>query len=113
MGVWFSSQTPSDTVFRHRRLNVGEEFVDDEGALRDVDEMRAVVGEFLAERRGGGQKARVPAHDDGDIHPGESPIVEIGAGERLRHPARRRGKAGRVVVDHQIVVDGFWNVHRP
>jgi len=72
--------------------------------------VRAVVGEFLAKRRGGGQKAGVAPHHDADIDARQRPIIEIGAGEGLRDEARRGREARRVVVDHQIIVDGLGDM---
>jgi hypothetical protein len=72
--------------------------------------MRAIIGEFLAQGRGGGEKARMATHDNANIDAGQRRIVEIDAHERLGHIARSRGKARRVVVLDQIVVDGFRNV---
>ncbi len=49
-------------------------------------------------------------HDDRDIDAGQRAVVEIGAHEGLGHEPRRRRKAGRVVVDHQVIVDGLGDV---
>ena len=50
------------------------------------------------------------AHHHADIDAGQGGVVEVGAGEGLGDEARRRGKARRVVVADQIVVDGLGNV---
>ena len=94
------------------RLHVGEELVDDEGALGQVDQMRAVVRVLARERRGGGEEAGVAAHDDGAIDALQRGVVEIGAHEGLRDEARRRGKARRVVEADEIVVDRLGDVDR-
>ena len=94
------------------RLDVGKELVDDESALRHVDEMGAVVGIFARQRRGRGEEAGVAAHHHRDIDAFQRQIVEIGAGEGLRHKARRRGIARRVVEADEIVVDGLGDVNR-
>ncbi len=70
-------------------LDVGQELVDDEGALGQIDEMGAVVGIFARQRRSRGEESRVTAHHHGDIDAFEREIVEIGAGEGLRDEARR------------------------
>ena len=79
-------------------------------ALRQIDQMRAVVGEFLAERGSRGEEAGMAAHHHRDIDAGQGGVVEIGAGEGLGDEARRRGKARRVVVADEIVVDGLGNM---
>ena len=48
-------------------------------ALRQIDEMGAVVGIFARQRGSRGEKARVPAHHHGDIDAFQRQIVEIGA----------------------------------
>ena len=77
-----------------RRLHVGEELVDDEGALGQIDQVRAVVGKFARQRRGRGEKAGVAAHHHRAIDALQRQIVEIGAHERLRDEARGGGKPG-------------------
>ena len=72
--------------------------------------MRAVVGEFFAQRGGRSQEAGVAAHDHADIDAGQGGVVEVGPGKGLRHKARRRRKAGRVVVADQVVVNGLRDV---
>ena len=52
-------------------------------------------------------------HHDADIDARQRPIIEIGAGEGLRDEARRGRKARRVVVDHQIIVDGLGDMDGP
>ena len=93
-------------------LHVGEEFLDDEGPLGQVDEMRAVVGIFARERRGRGEEPRVPAHHHRAIDAFKRQIVEIGAGEGLNDEARRRRIARHVVEADEIVVDGLRDVDR-
>ena len=86
-------------------LHVGQELVDDESALRQVDEMGAVVRIFARKRRSRGEKAGVPAHHHRDIDAFQRQIVEIGAGEGLRDEPRRRRIARRVIEADEIVVD--------
>ena len=92
------------------RLHIGEELVDDEGPLRQIDEMGAVVGIFARQRRSRGEEAGVPSHHHRDIDAFQRQIVEIGAGEGLGDEARRRRIAGRVIEADQIVVDGLRNM---
>ena len=92
------------------RLHVGEEFIDVESALGQVDEMRPVVGKFARQRRGGGEEAGVAAHDDRDIDARQRGVVEVGAHEGLGDEARRRGEARRVVEADEVVVDGLGDV---
>ena len=93
-------------------LHVGQELVDDEGALGQVDQMRAVVGIFARERRGRGEEAGVPAHDDRDIDAFQRRIVEIGAREGLGDEARRGRKARRMIEADEIVVDRLGDMDR-
>ena len=94
-----------------RPLHVGEKSVDDEGALRQIDEMRTVIGELARQRRGRGQESGVAAHDNGAIDAFEGRIVEIGAGEGLGHEARGGRKARDMIEADQIVVDRLRHVH--
>jgi hypothetical protein len=75
-------------------LHVGQEAVDLEGALGHVDQVRAVVGELLAQRRGRGQEAGVPPHHHAHVDARQRRVVEVGAGKGLGHEARRAGKPG-------------------
>ena len=50
------------------------------------------------------------AHHHTQIHAGKRFIVQIRAHESLGDEPRRRGKARRVVIDHQVVVDGLGNM---
>ncbi|MDT4863598.1 hypothetical protein FQZ97_983110 [compost metagenome] len=54
----------------------------------------------------------MPPHHHAHVHAGQRGVVEVGTGKGLCHEARRRGKAGRVVVAHQVVVDGLGDVDR-
>ena len=78
-------------------LHVGEELVDDEGALRQIDEMGAVVGIFARQRRSRGEEAGVPAHHHRAIDAFQRLIVEIGAGEGLGDEAGSGWIAGHMV----------------
>jgi hypothetical protein len=91
-------------------LDVAEEFVDFEDSFRQIDQVRAVIREFLAERGGGGQKAGVPAHHHGQIDTGQGGVVQVGAHEGLGDEARSRRVSRRVVVADQVVVDGLRDV---
>jgi hypothetical protein len=75
-------------------LHVGQEVVQHEGALGHVDQVRAVVGELLAQRAGRGQEAGVAAHHHAHVHAGQRRVVQVGAGKGLGHEARRTGKPG-------------------
>jgi hypothetical protein len=52
----------------------------------------------------------MPAHHHAHVHAGQRGVVEVGAGKGLGHEARRAGEARRVVVEHQVVVDGLRDV---
>ena len=92
------------------RLHVGEELVDDERALRQVDQVRPVARELARQRAGGGEEAGVAAHDHRAIDARQRGVVEVGAGEGLGDEARRRRIAGRVVEADEIVVDRLRDV---
>jgi hypothetical protein len=91
-------------------LHVGQELVQHEHALGHVDQVRAVVGELLAQRAGGGQEARMAAHHHTQVDARQRRVVQVGAGKGLGHETRRAGEARRVVVEHQVVVDGLGDV---
>ena len=91
-------------------LHVGQEALHRELALGQVDQVRAVVVVLAAQRRGRRQKPGVPPHDHGHVHARQRGVVQVGPRKGLGHEARGRGKAGRVVVAHQIVVDGLRDV---
>ena len=50
-------------------------------------------------------------HDHRYVDSWQGAIVKIGASERERHEAGGRGIPGRMIIDHQIVVDCLGNVH--
>ena len=85
-------------------LDIRNEFFQTEGAFRNVDQVRAIVGKLLAQRRRRRQKAGVPAHHHGQVHPGQGGIVQVGAHKRLDDKAGGRRKTRRVVVADQVVV---------
>jgi hypothetical protein len=91
-------------------FHVGQEILQIERALGQVDQVRAVVGKLFAQRGGSGQKARMAPHHDADIHAGQGRVVQVGPGEGLRDEARGRRKARRVVVADQVVVDRLRDV---
>ena len=78
--------------------------------LGKVDEVRAVVWPHSGERRRGGEKARVAAHDYVDLHAAKRPVVQVVAADRARDEPCRRPEAGRVVAGAQIVVDRLRDV---
>ena len=91
-------------------LHIGQEALHRELALGQVDQVRAVIVVLAAQRRGRCQKPGVPPHDHGHVHARQRGVVQVGACKGLGHEARGRGKAGRVVVAHQVVVDGLRDV---
>src|SRR5262249_2561870 len=91
-------------------LHVREEFLQHEHAFRQIDQMRTIVGIFPGQRRGGSQEARMPAHDDREVDAGQCRVVEIGARKCLGDEARRRRVSWRVIVAHQVIVDGLRDV---
>ena len=92
------------------RLHLGQKLFQHEAAFRQVDQVRAVVDELAAERRRRGQEAGMAPHHDADVHAGQRGVIQVGAGERLRHEARGGRKSGRVVVADQVVVDRLRDV---
>ena len=75
--------------------------------------MRAVVGIFLGEHRGRGEKSRVPAHDNRDVNAGKAAVIEIEPGKGKAHEPARRAEPRAVVGDPQVVVDGLGDVYHP
>ena len=108
----FGDRDDAAPVLLVGRLHVGQELVDDEGPLGQVDEMRPVVRVFAGERRSRGEEARVPAHDHPAIDALERDVVEIGAREGLRHEPGGGGIARRVVEADEVVVDRLRDVDR-
>jgi hypothetical protein len=108
---------PSDTATTQRPwrsymfFTSGQKLLQHKGAFGQVNQVRAVVGKLLAQGRGGGQKAGVAPHHHPHVDAGQRGVVQVGTGKGLRDKARRRRKARRVVVAHQIVVNGFGDVH--
>ena len=91
-------------------LDVGNKGVEIESALRRIDEVRAVVVVLAPKRRGGGEEAGVAAHDDADVNPRQGPVVQVYPGKGAGDEARRGRIPRRVVVDHQVVVDGLGDM---
>ncbi len=50
------------------------------------------------------------AHDNGHVDARQRPVVEVRAREGLRDETSRRRVSRRVVVDHQVVVDGLGDM---
>ena len=94
-------------------VDVGQKAVDGERALRQVEEMGAVVVVPAGQRGGGRQPAGVSAHDHGDVDAQQGAIVGVGPPERAGDEAGGRGIAGAMVVDGQIVVDRFRDMDGP
>ena len=97
-------------VFVVGGLDVRQEFFDAEDALRQINQVRAVIGEFLSQCRRSREETGVPPHHHRQIDAGQRGVIQIGSHERLGDKAGRRRKARRVVVADQVVVDGLWNV---
>ena len=92
-------------------LDVRGEDIHVETTLREINQVRAVVMVFARQGGGGSQKARVPAHDDANIDAWQRAIIEVYPGESGGHELGSRWKSRRMVVDHQIVIDGFRDMH--
>src|ERR1019366_9375981 len=91
-------------------LHIGEERLEHEDALRKVDQVRSVIMELSRHRRGRGQESGVPAHDNYEVDTGQRCVIEVGTDERLGYKACRRWKSWRVIIAHQVIVDGFRNM---
>jgi hypothetical protein len=52
----------------------------------------------------------VSTHDNREVDTGQGCVVEVGTDERLGDKARCRRKSWRVVVAHQVIVDGLRDV---
>ena len=107
----FADRDHAATVLLERRLHVGQEVVDRENPLGQVDEMRPVIGILARQRGGRRQEAGVPAHDDRAIDALQRVVVEIGAHEGLNHEARGGRETRRVIEADEIVVDGLRDVN--
>ncbi len=91
-------------------LYVGDERVHVEGSFGQVYKVRRIAAEGAGAGRGARQKAGVTAHDDADIDALQGHVVLIDAGEGAGHEAGGRGEPRRVIVNRQVVVDGFWDM---
>ena len=91
-------------------LHVRQELFHFEGALRQVNEMRAVIGILLRDAGRCRQEARVPAHHHADVDAGQGTVIQVQTDEGLRHVLGCRGVAGRVVVEDQVIVNGLGDV---
>ena len=69
-------------------------------------------GNLRASAEAAVKKARMAAHDDRAIDPFERLIVEIGAGEGLRHEASGGWIARHMIEADEVVVDRLGNVYR-
>ncbi len=92
------------------RLDLAEELADRDRPLGEVQQVWAVVVLLLAQGRGGGQKARVPAHDHVDLHAGQGPVVQVVAHQGAGHEPTGGAEAGAVVGHEQVVVHGLGDV---
>jgi hypothetical protein len=91
-------------------IDVLDELLHVEGAFGDIDEVRAVVFVGAAKNGRGGEEAGVASHDDVDLDALKRAVVEVIAHEGLRDELGGGTKAGAVVGNFQVVVDGFGDV---
>ena len=110
VGDAFGDGDEAAAVFGDAGLDVGDELVDAERALGQVDEVRAGAFVGAGEGGGGGQEAGVAAHDDVDLDARQRRVVEVVAHEGLRDELGGGSEAGGVVVFAQVVVDGLGDV---
>ena len=110
VGNAFGNSDRAKAVFRVNAVHIGQELLGIEGALRQIDEVRAVIGVFAGHGGGSGEEAGMAPHHHSDVNALERTVVEIHAHERLRHITGGRAVARAVVVFHQVVVDGLRNV---
>ena len=110
VGDAFGDGDEAAAVLLDAGLDVGDELVDAERALGQVDQVRAGPFVGAGEGGGGGQEAGVAAHDDVDLDAGQRRVVEVVAHERLRDELGGGSEAGGVVVFAQVVVDGLGDV---
>lgn len=97
-------------VFCEYAIHVFEELFGFEVTLGDVDEVGPVVEVFLGKGGGCGEEAGVAAHDAAYVNAFEGAVIEVGTHECLGDETCGRAKAGAVVVFHEVVVDGFWDM---
>jgi hypothetical protein len=77
---------------------------------RPVGGKSAIACLATGQRSGGGEEASIPPHHHIDLDAAQARIVERVAHMGERHVARSGGKARRVVVLQEIVVDGLGHV---
>ena len=106
----FAGGDEAAAVFAVDAIDVGDEFFGAQRGFGDVDEMGTVIGIVAGEDAGGSEEAGIAAHDDVDLDAGQGFVVEVVADEGGGDELGGRAVAGRVVVDSQIVVDGFGDV---
>ena len=102
-------------LFLAQILHPAQEQLLAEGNLRQQDQVRTVAVIALGQARGGGQPARVTAHDLGHGHALQ--VIHVGIPNDLLHHGGnvlgRAAKAGGVVGEHQVIVDGLGHTDEP
>jgi len=97
-------------AFGINAIHVGEELFFGERSFGHVDEMGAIFIVLAGQNGGGGEEAGMAAHDDVNLDAGQGAVVVVVAHDGGGDEPGCRAKAGRVIVDAQIVVDGLGNV---
>ena len=95
-------------------LDLLDEVIHIERNLGQADHVHALAVLGFRQRRGGGQPARIAAHDLDDGHVLRAVDRRV-ADDLLHHNADVLGRtavAGGVVGDHQVIVDGLGHAHK-
>ena len=112
VGNSFRNSDRAHSKLRVHTVDISEEFLGIEGALRHIDEVRTIVVVLATEGGSSGEEAGVTAHHDTDVDALERAVVEVDAGECLSDETGCGAEARAVVVFHQVVVDRLGNVDR-
>ena len=78
--------------------------------LRDINQMRTIIGVLTGECGCCGQKTGVASHDYIDFHPAQRAIVQIISAYGTGNETPRRTITGRMIIAEQIIVNRFGNM---
>ena len=92
-------------------FDIQQELFNVKSAFRQINQMRPVRWIFLGNRCSSRQKPGMPAHDHTDVDSRQRPIIQVGANKRLRHKPRGRTVTWCMVVQNQIIINGFGDVN--
>ncbi len=91
-------------------LDVFTEFFHGERTLRNVNQVRTVIGINPSQGRGRGEEAGMPPHNYVNLHALERAVIEIIAHHGAGHEFGGAAKTGGMVILQQIIIDCLGNM---